>query len=84
MSVVFNSTLSEMASSDNKGRRIPSAAHEEFADLSDQVLHSDVRYDAEGIRGMFRSPYVLGAAILASFGGFSFGYGQTISPLSLH
>lgn len=52
-------------------------AHDEFADESCLVVLSEpVTYDDEkSIRGLVHSPYVLGAALLASFGGFSFGYG---------
>lgn len=37
-------------------------------------------YGHNGIKGLIQSPYVLGAAFLASLGGFSFGYGQCIRP----
>jgi hypothetical protein len=36
-----------------------------------------ISYDENGLAGIVRSPYVLGAAALASFGGFSFGYGKS-------
>jgi hypothetical protein len=36
-----------------------------------------IRYDDKGLSGILRSPYVFGAAALASLGGFSFGYGKT-------
>lgn len=35
----------------------------------------EIHYDNSGLRGILRSPYVFGAGLLASFGGFSFGYG---------
>ncbi|PYI21799.1 MFS monosaccharide transporter [Aspergillus violaceofuscus CBS 115571] len=35
-------------------------------------------YGPDGIRGLFSSGYVLGAAFLASLGGFSFGYDQGV------
>ncbi|EXJ72395.1 uncharacterized protein A1O5_04899 [Cladophialophora psammophila CBS 110553] len=57
--------------------------HEEFADLTNQVLHTDLAYDKEGIGGILRSPFVFGAALLASFGGFSFGYDQGVISLIL-
>jgi MFS family permease len=44
---------------------------------------SEIEYDVKGISGIFRSPYVLGAALLASFGGFSFGYDQGVISLIL-
>lgn len=36
-----------------------------------------IEYDSNGLSGIVRSPYVLGAATLASLGGFSFGYGKS-------
>lgn len=39
-----------------------------------------VSYGKEGIRGLLSSPYIFGAALLASMGGFSFGYDQ-LRPL---
>lgn len=43
----------------------------------------EIRYDNKGISGIVRSPYVFGAALLASFGGFSFGYDQGVISLIL-
>lgn len=53
-------------------------AHDEFADESLLAMLSEpVTYDDDkGIKGLLRSPYVFGVALLASFGGFSFGYGM--------
>ncbi|KAM5344354.1 hypothetical protein ACJ41O_012891 [Fusarium nematophilum] len=42
-----------------------------------------ISYDNKGIGGIVRSPYVFGAALLASFGGFSFGYDQGVISLIL-
>ncbi|KAF4553587.1 Sugar (and other) transporter-like protein 63 [Elsinoe fawcettii] len=42
------------------------------------TLDADVAYGPDGIRGLRVSPYVLGAAFLASLGGFSFGYDQGV------
>ncbi|KAL2287743.1 hypothetical protein FJTKL_05099 [Diaporthe vaccinii] len=42
-----------------------------------------ISYDNKGISGITRSPYVFGAALLASFGGFSFGYDQGVVSLIL-
>lgn len=39
-----------------------------------------VSYGKEGIRGLISSPYIFGAALLASMGGFSFGYDQLRPP----
>ena len=44
--------------------------------LSHGQPDDSVSYDNSGITGIIRSPYVFGAALLASFGGFSFGYGR--------
>jgi hypothetical protein len=41
-------------------------------------LAEQVSYGPSGIRGLGSSPYVLGAAFLASLGGFSFGYDQGV------
>lgn len=41
-------------------------------------LAEQVDYGPGGIRGLFSSPYVSGAAFLASLGGFSFGYDQGV------
>lgn len=49
--------------------------HQE-AKVGADVALTDVSYDNKGISGIVRSPYVFGAALLASFGGFSFGYDQ--------
>lgn len=38
----------------------------------------EVSYGESGIRGVVKSPYVFGAAFLASLGGFSFGYDQSV------
>lgn len=37
-----------------------------------------VSYSKTGIRGLVSSPYVFGAALLTSLGGFSFGYDQGV------
>ena len=52
--------------------------HKEYAqgDSASLNLHDTIAYDAGGPMGIVRSPYVFGAALLASFGGFSFGYGK--------
>jgi MFS family permease len=52
-------------------------------DLKPDVVHSElsqsaVAYGPNGIRGLFSSGYVFGAAFVASLGGFSFGYDQGV------
>lgn len=47
------------------------------ADLPD-LLAEDVAYGPGGIKGLLGSPFVFGAAFLASLGGFSFGYDQGV------
>lgn len=66
---------------ETNNKNLDNITHEE--DPSDSpptvdVLHlaDDVSYGPNGIRGLISSPYVLGAAFLASLGGFSFGYDQ--------
>jgi hypothetical protein len=38
-----------------------------------------IAYERNGIKGILNSPFVCGAALLASFGGFSFGYGKSFT-----
>ena len=53
------------------------AAHEEYAgDHALAVLTAPVRYDTGQPRDITKSPYVFGAALLASSGGFSCDYGM--------
>ncbi|CAJ0547449.1 Ff.00g042030.m01.CDS01 [Fusarium sp. VM40] len=46
-------------------------------------LNTKISYDNNGISGILRSPYVFGAALLASFGGISFGYDQGVISIIL-
>lgn len=69
---------SEKATEAQQEASIEHAEHERG--LS-HVLASQVQYDNAGLGGILRSPYVFGAALLASFGGFSFGYGKNRIPL---
>lgn len=48
------------------------AEHEEHVDIKPTPLIE--AYGSNGIKDIVRSPYVFGAAILASLGGFSMGY----------
>ena len=45
--------------------------------------YDSISYGQNGIRGLLASPYVVGAAFLASLGGFSFGYDQGVISLIL-
>ena len=55
--------------------------------VEDDIAHGQtsptIEYDNKGISGIVRSPYVFGAALLASLGGFSFGYDQGVISLIL-
>lgn len=42
------------------------------------TLAENVSYGPGGVKGIVSSPYVFGAAFLASLGGFSFGYDQGV------
>lgn len=46
--------------------------------LTPDILAENVSYGPSGIKGLISSPYVFGAAFLASLGGFSFGYDQGV------
>ncbi|KAE8164203.1 general substrate transporter [Aspergillus tamarii] len=52
--------------------------HESVAIKPDIELQETPAYGPDGIRGLVSSGYVLGAAFLASLGGFSFGYDQGV------
>lgn len=55
-----------------------SAVHDEHADTNAlALLSSEVKYDAGKLSDLIHNPYAFGAAFLASFGGFSFGYGRS-------
>ncbi|BCS04229.1 uncharacterized protein AKAW2_80030S [Aspergillus luchuensis] len=59
-----------------------SAVHDEHADINAlALLSSEVKYDAGKLRDLIHNPYAFGAAFLASFGGFSFGYGRSFVRL---
>ena len=58
------------------------AEHDEYADNHAlALLSAEVKYDNGKLRDLGRDPYVFGAALLASLGGFSFGYGQYAVPV---
>ncbi|UPK91066.1 hypothetical protein LCI18_002001 [Fusarium solani-melongenae] len=60
----------------------PTESHIEESDIAAQAGEI-ISYDDNGLAGIVRSPYVLGAAALASFGGFSFGYDQGVISIIL-
>ncbi|KAL5596313.1 hypothetical protein FOVSG1_010002 [Fusarium oxysporum f. sp. vasinfectum] len=59
-----------------------SPSHVEETDPTPQA-ETAIEYDSNGLSGIVRSPYVLGAATLASLGGFSFGYDQGVISIIL-
>ncbi|KAI8722753.1 MFS domain-containing protein [Fusarium sp. LHS14.1] len=60
----------------------PTESHIEETGITAQAGEI-ISYDENGLAGIVRSPYVLGAAALASFGGFSFGYDQGVISIIL-
>ncbi|OJJ05553.1 hypothetical protein ASPVEDRAFT_174600 [Aspergillus versicolor CBS 583.65] len=67
--------MSEDTGKEPDKRTVPSSEHEE---VTDELAHSVAAYGPDGVRGIFSSGYVFGAALLASLGGFSFGYDQGV------
>ncbi|GLA07838.1 hypothetical protein AnigIFM60653_009077 [Aspergillus niger] len=62
-----------------------SAVHGELASTNALALLTlKVKYDAGEFRNFVHNPYAFGAALLASFGGFSFGYGRFAVRLGCH
>jgi hypothetical protein len=51
--------------------------------VQNTLATKEVSYDQSGVGALLRAPYVFGAALLASMGGFSFGYGTSMHP-SIH
>ncbi|RMY68300.1 hypothetical protein D0863_07205 [Hortaea werneckii] len=68
-----NVSLKEDSSRTHDG---PSCQHNDEVDVN-------LSYGDNGIRGIVRSPYTFGAALLASFGGFSFGFDQGLISIIL-
>lgn len=67
----------------DKPMAVSSSEHEEVtvittAEARGALGHSALAYGPDGVRGLFSSGYVFGAAFLASLGGFSFGYDQGV------
>lgn len=60
-----------------------SIEHHEDSSIPENLLDTEITYDNNGLSGIIRSPYVFGAALLASFGGFSFGYDQGVISIIL-
>ena len=61
------------------------AHHEDVARSHNTAVRSldGIAYDLGGPMGIFRSPFVFGAALLASMGGFSFGTRIPVPLLSV-
>lgn len=66
-----------------KAQMQQTAHHEEITGGGSEVvqLAEHVSYGKSGIHGLFASPYVFGAAFLASLGGASFGYDQGVMSI---
>ena len=61
-----------------ENKKIVLEGNANFAELAEEV-----HYGKAGAKAFFSSPYVFGAALLASMGGFSYGYGtQRVNSLS--
>lgn len=80
MAMDIHTTTSPDNKSNNAGSDSP--VHLEDDKSPNQPM-ATLDYDDKGISGIIRSPYVFGAALLASFGGFSFGYDQGVISLIL-
>ncbi|CAG7924833.1 unnamed protein product [Penicillium olsonii] len=52
-------------------------------DNQPNFVAEEIAYENNGIKGIVNSPFVCGAALLASFGGLSFGYDQGVISLIL-
>lgn len=74
--------MAEQAETPATADKLTSFAHEENPKSDAPEFEAlDITYDNNGVKGILNSPFVFGAALLASFGGFSFGYG--ITPIFL-
>lgn len=68
-------------------KEAPVIEHDEDGNLKSEegmvrpVAVEELSYGLRGMKAVFASPYVFGAALLASMGGFSYGYGTSQSPL---
>lgn len=75
-----------MDSDSNKDKYLSGGEHyEHVVEASPSPIHitdaalnpaEQVSYGPTGVRGLISSPFIFGAALLASMGGFSFGYDQ--------
>ncbi|MCJ1305505.1 hypothetical protein MMC08_008319 [Hypocenomyce scalaris] len=73
-------SLSEKGLENGHVQHAENVQHEPSAALAD-VLAENVSYGPRGVSGLLSSPYVFGAAFLASLGGFSFGYDQGLMSI---
>lgn len=64
--------MAEKAPNDAVSMREEVVSKEDMPALDAEEVH----YGYSGMRGILKSPYVFGAALLASMGGFSYGYGK--------
>lgn len=74
-----------MSDTKEKGSTYDDAPHIQHAEVAKMPTSDEatafgehVAYGPNGMRGLISSPYVFGAAFLASLGGFSFGYDQGV------
>lgn len=56
-----------------------SSSHDEHANTGQDTFRpTEIDYNDNSYFGTSHSPFVFAAALLASFGGFSFGYGMSL------
>lgn len=71
--------MAEKDKDPNANPLTPTTTHEEVVSKETPTLYAEeVHYGYSGAKGMLKSPYVFGATLLASMGGFSYGYGMSL------
>lgn len=74
--------ISEMTEKSKMQQTAADIHHDETATPGGEIhLAEHVSYGSTGLKGLFGSPYVFGAAFLASLGGASFGYDQGVMSI---